>query len=194
MYRVLPKGRAAREIARKLGLSRQWVTKTIQAYQADGEEAAVKGKKRGMSEDASQRRRSLTCEEAQKVYKWVVGKNPRQLKLDFALWTAKGVRKLIHEKFGKELSLPTVRRYLSSWGLTPQRPKKKAIQQDDAAVKQWLETEYPAIVQRAKNEKATIFGRTRRLFNRTRIGFEVTHPAAKRRRSNTIAVPAMAPQ
>ena len=151
------KGERRAEIARKLGLSRQWVTKTIQAYQADGEEAAVKGKKRGMSEDASQRRRSLTCEEAQKVYKWVVGKNPRQLKLDFALWTAKGVRKLIHEMFGKELSLPTVRRYLSSWGLTPQRPKKKAIQQDDAAVKQWLETEYPAIVQRAKNEKATIF-------------------------------------
>lgn len=33
--------------------------------------------------------------------------------------------------------------YLRSWGMTPQRPKKKAIQQNDAAVKQWLGTDYP---------------------------------------------------
>ena len=39
----------------------------------------------------------------------------------------------------------------------PQRPKKKAIQQDDVAVRRWLETDYPAIAERAKKEKATIF-------------------------------------
>ena len=87
----------------------------------------------------------------------MIDNNPRQLKLDFALWTARGVRKLIVDRLNKHLSLTTVRRYLRSWGMTPQRPKKKAIQQDDAAVKQWIETEYPAIAQRAKKENATIF-------------------------------------
>ena len=43
--------------------------------------------------------------------------------------------------------------------MTPQRPKKKAIQQNDAAVTRWLETDYPAIAKRAKTEKATIFPR-----------------------------------
>ena len=41
--------------------------------------------------------------------------------------------------------------------MTPQRPKKKAIQQNDAAVKQWLGTDYPAIAERAKQENAAIF-------------------------------------
>ena len=79
------------------------------------------------------------------------------LSRQWALWTAKAVRQLIYREFGRQLDLSTVRRYLRSWGMTPQRPKKKAIQQDDAAVQRWLETDYPAIAERAKKEKATIF-------------------------------------
>lgn len=151
------KGVKRAEIARKLGLSRQWVTKTIQAYQCEGEDVAIQGKKRGLSEAAADKRRLLSRTEEKQVCAWVIDNNPRQLKLDFALWTARGVRKLIVDRLNKHLSLTTVRRYLRSWGMTPQRPKKKAIQQDDAAVKQWIETEYPAIAQRAKKENATIF-------------------------------------
>ena len=91
------------------------------------------------------------------LFRSIVDKNPAQLKFDFALWTAKAVRQLIYREFGRQLDLSTVRRYLRSWGMTPQRPKKKAIQQDDAAVQRWLETDYPAIAERAKKEKATIF-------------------------------------
>ena len=67
------------------------------------------------------------------------------------------MRQLIYREFGRQLDLSTVRRYLRSWGMTPQRPKKKAIQQDDSAVRHRLETDYPAIAERAKKEKATIF-------------------------------------
>ena len=78
----------------------------------------------------------LSHEEAKKVANWIVDKNRAQLKFDFALWTAKTVRQLIQREFGRQLALSTVRNYLRSWGMTPQRPKKKAIQQDDAAVEQ----------------------------------------------------------
>ena len=99
----------------------------------------------------------LRISQEKKVANWIVDKNPAQLKFDFALWTAKAVRQLIYREFGRQLDLSTVRRYLRSWGMTPQRPKKKAIQQDDAAVQRWLETDYPALAERAKKEKATIF-------------------------------------
>ena len=145
------------EIARRLGLSRQWVTLVIKVYQTEGFESAVAGKKRGMNEAAAQDRRLLTREEEQKVAGWIIDKNPAQMKFDFALWTARAVRKLIHQALKRDLSMSTVRRYLRSWGMTPQRPKKKAIQQDDAAVKQWLGTDYPAIAERAKKENAAIF-------------------------------------
>lgn len=108
------------------------------------------------------------------------------------MWTAKAVRQLIYREFGRQLDLSTVRRYLRSWGMTPQRPKKKAIQQDDAAVQRWLETDYPAIAERAKKEKATIFGKTKPLSSRTPIGSEATRRAERRRRSFMIAAPATA--
>ena len=116
-------------------MSRQWVTLVIKAYQAEGFESAVAGKKRGMNEAAAQDRRLLTREEEeQKVAGWIIDKNPAQMKFDFALWTAKAVRKLIRQALKKDLSMSTVRRYLRSWGMTPQRSKKKAIQQNDAAI------------------------------------------------------------
>ena len=49
------------EIARRLGLSRQWVTKIIQVFQKEGEETAVQGKKRGISTKAAVARRLLTA-------------------------------------------------------------------------------------------------------------------------------------
>ena len=181
------------EIARRLGLSRQWVTKIIKIYQAEGFDSAVAGKKRGMSEASAAGMRMLSHEEAKKVANWIVDKNPAQLKFDFTLWTAKAVRQLIQREFGRQLALSTVRNYLRSWGMTPQRPKKKAIQQDDAAVRRWLETDYPAIAERAKKEKATIFWEDETAVKQDTNGFAATHRAERRRRSCMTAVSAAAP-
>lgn len=84
------------EIARRLGLSRQWVTKIIKIYQTEGFDSAVAGKKRGLNEAAASEKRRLSREEEKKVANWIVDKNPAQLKFDFALWTAKAVRQLIY--------------------------------------------------------------------------------------------------
>lgn len=69
------------EIARRLGLSRQWVTLVIKVYQTEGFESAVAGKKRGMNEAAAQDRRLLTREEEQKVAGGIIDKNPAQMNL-----------------------------------------------------------------------------------------------------------------
>ena len=47
-------------------------------------------------------------------------------------------------------------RWLNSVGLSYQRPVKRAIQQDEAKVKEWLDTTFPALVKRAAAEKAII--------------------------------------
>lgn len=47
--------------------------------------------------------------------------------------------------------------YLRSWGLTVQRPAKRAIEQDDERVRIWKLEEYPAIAKRAKAENAIIY-------------------------------------
>jgi transposase len=56
----------------------------------------------------------------------VVNKNPQQLNVPFALWTAAMVRILIAERFNIDLSHSSVCRLLNQLGLTAQRPLWRA--------------------------------------------------------------------
>ncbi len=58
-----------------------------------------------------------------------------------------------------DMPIRTVGQCLSRWGSTPQKPVKKAQEQKPEAVEQWLKTEYPDIVKRAKKENAEILWR-----------------------------------
>jgi len=49
-----------------------------------------------------------------------------------------------------------VGRYLRAWGLTPQKPVRRAYEQNPAAVRKWLEQEYPSIREQARQWKAQI--------------------------------------
>ena len=46
--------------------------------------------------------------------------------------------------------------YLKRWTFTPQKPIKRAYEQDPKKIAQWLEIDYPEIAARAKHEKAEI--------------------------------------
>ena len=39
--------------------------------------------------------------------------------------------------------------FLQRWGMTPQKPQKRAYEQREAEVQAWLQEEYPAIVAQA---------------------------------------------
>ena len=64
--------------------------------------------------------------------------------------------KLIARRFGISLSIWTVGRYLKRWGFTPQKPLRRAYEQNPEAVKRWLEEDYPAIRRQARAERAEI--------------------------------------
>ncbi len=81
---------------------------------------------------------------------------PDQLKLNFALWTRAAVRELIQKHCGFLMPVRTVGEYLKRWGYTPQRPLKRAYQQNPKVVQRWLDEDYPLIAKRAKAEKAEI--------------------------------------
>jgi hypothetical protein len=87
----------------------------------------------------------------------VLGKNPGQLRLPGFLWTRESVGLLIFRRFGVSLSRWTVGRYLKDWGLTVQKPAKRALEQNPAQVRYWLQTKYPAIVRQAVLKMADIF-------------------------------------
>jgi len=77
--------------------------------------------------------------------------------MPYALWTRESVRELIRSQCGVELPVRTVGDYLKRWGMTPQKPQKRAYEQRAPVVQAWLEEEYPAIQEQAKRENAEIY-------------------------------------
>jgi transposase len=51
-------------------------------------------------------------------------------------------RQLIEQEFGIKLQVRSIDKYLARWGFTPQKPIKRAYEQNPAAVRAWLQGEY----------------------------------------------------
>ncbi len=77
---------------------------------------------------------------------------PDQLKLDFALWTTKAVKKLILREFNICIGSRAIGNYLKNWVFPPQKPKKRAYEQSAKKVQKWLDEEYPSIKKQAKEQ------------------------------------------
>jgi transposase len=99
----------------------------------------------------------LTERQARRIKALVVGKMPDQLKLPYYLWTREAVGRLVRREYAITLSPATVGNYLKSWGLTPQKPVRRAYERDDAQIAQWLDEQYPRIHKQAKRDKALIY-------------------------------------
>jgi transposase len=139
-------------IAAQTGLSRTGVFDICKRHAAGGAKALHDrqgGRKVG-------ERRRLTAEQEAKIQRLICDKTPDQLKMPYALWTRGAVAELIDQRFGMRLPVRTMGLYLARWGFTPQKPIRRVYEQSPAAVRQWLDEEYPAIAARAKAEGGEI--------------------------------------
>jgi transposase len=150
--RLCKKGIVQKQIAEILGVYPTTVSKWWRAYKKHGAKA-IRVKKRGRPTGAC---RTLSIEQERQIQKAIVDKEPNQLKLPFALWTRIAVQQLIRELFGLKMPIRTVGEYLKRWGYTPQKPLRRAYEQNPKAVKRWLDEQYPAIAKKAKKQKAQI--------------------------------------
>jgi transposase len=99
----------------------------------------------------------LSEEQVSRLWRLVVGRDPRQLQFDFALWTREMIRELIRREFGVTYTARGVGNLLHRMGLSPQRPLTRAWQQNSDAVAHWKAVEYPTIHREAQVEGASIF-------------------------------------
>jgi len=128
------------------------VNTAITLYE-EGGSSALKPKKRGRKVGMCRR---LNEEQEERIQQVICTKRPEQLEMGFALWTRTAVRELVLREFGIELPIRTMGDYLHRWGFTPQKPIKRAYEQQPRAVQTWLDEEYPKIWKRALEEGAEI--------------------------------------
>jgi transposase len=151
--RMVHAGRTRIEAAEAVGADRHCVGAWVAAVARSGEATLVSGRP-GRRPDEQ---KALSPEQEIRIKRLITDNCPDQLDMPFALWTREAVGMLIERETGVRLSSrSTIGSYLRSWNFTPQRPKKRATERREPAVKAWLDRDYPAIVERAKAEGAEI--------------------------------------
>lgn len=150
--RLRQQGKRFVDIASYLGVHRNTVSEWWWQYQEMGE-VALQQQQRGRKVGAG---RTLTQEQEDRLQAFMQGHFPEDLAIDSALWTRRAVQELIEQQCEIVMPLRTVGLYLWRWGYSPQKPLKRAYEQNPTAVEVWLERTYPLIEQRAKREGAEI--------------------------------------
>lgn len=146
---AMQKGMHPDDVADLYDVGRSTVYNWRKEYQENGPAALV-------VKSAPGRTPRLTDSQLERLRKLIVGRDPRQLQFDFAMWTRVMVRDLIKREFGVDYTLPAVGNILRGLGLSPQRPLVRAYQQNPELVRRWKEEEYPEIRRAAKAAGGTV--------------------------------------
>jgi len=152
VIRLYSSGMKMREICTVTALSYSAVNRIVNIFKAGGLKA-ISQKKPGRPVGSNRR---LTSEQEKDIQKQIQDHRPEQIKMDFMLWSRPAVMMLIEKRCGLVLPVRTVGEYLKRWGFTPQKPLKRAYEQNPEAVKRWLDIEYPVIAEKAKSVNAEI--------------------------------------
>lgn len=143
-------GQHPEDVAATMSMARSTVFGWIAKYRDGGRQAL-------QARPVPGRPTKLSGQQLQRLYTLITGVDPRQLQFEFALWTREMIQELIRREFGVSMSPSAVGRLLRTMGLSPQRPLRRAYQQNPEAVERWKTEEFPAIRAQAAAEGATIY-------------------------------------
>lgn len=153
VVRLKEKGMTGSQISELTGIRIDQVSKIWSRYQKEG----AAGLKPGIHGRRKGEGMLLSEKEEREIRATIIDKRPDQVKLACCLWTRQAISEYIKRTYKKELSLRCITNYLKRWGMTCQRPTKRAYAQDDVRVNRFMKEEYPAIAKQAKEENAVIY-------------------------------------
>ena len=140
-------------IGLQVGLTRNGVFDICKRFRDSG----MAGLKTGPRGPASGTGRFLTAAQEVAIRGLICRGTPDTYGLPFALWGRAAVAALIGQRCGVRLAVRTMGTYLARWEFTPQKPLRRAYEQQPDAVRHWLKKDYPAIQAKARQQKGTIF-------------------------------------
>lgn len=145
--RLLEKGDLNQsEVARRLRVCRQTVSRWVLQMRQGGEEALKQAGRAG-------RKSELTETDRQRLQDLLL-QGPEQLGYETPLWTCGRVGHLIESEFGVAYHPGHVWKVLDALGWSCQRPVGKARERNEEEIRRWRRVRWPAIKKKPKQKGA----------------------------------------
>lgn len=145
--KLLQEGKTPREVADFLGVHRRTVERWRNLHRQQGEEGLKVRPSSGRPP-----RLSPTQEAA--VSSWLT-QSPREFGYSTDLWTARRIRELIRKQFEVEFHVRYVCAWLKQRKITPQKPRRRPRQRNEATIRAWTSQTLPRLVKRGIATKPT---------------------------------------
>jgi transposase len=135
--KLFAKGVPQAQVARRLNVSRQSVSRWHQTWQEQGEEALVGAGLPGRPPRLSQEQKTAVDAELRK--------GPGAHGYTTELWTLARVAEVIEQVTGVRYHPGHVWRLLRELGWSRQRPARRAVERDEAAIARWIKQDWPRV-------------------------------------------------
>lgn len=134
---LLKSGLTPVEVARQVGVDRRSVRRWKAAVRAGGE-AALR------AQATPGRPPKLSARERKRLERWLLeGAETSGFATD--LWTGPRVAQLIRRRLHVRYHVNHMGRLLHSLGWSAQKPARRALERDEAAIRRWLKEEWPRV-------------------------------------------------
>ncbi len=134
------------EVARRLHVCRQTVSRWMDRFQAGGKEALKRAGRAG-------RKPELTEADRQHLQEFLL-QGPEKLGYETPLWTCARVAHLIKKEFDIEYHRGHVWKILDDLGWSCQRPVGRARERNEEEIRRWRRVRWPAIKKKPEKKGA----------------------------------------
>ena len=134
------------EVARRLKVCRQTVSRWVDQFQAGGQEALKKAARAG-------RKPELTEADGQRLQQ-LLWQGPEKLGYETPWWTCARVAHLIQKEFGVAYHRGHVWKILDDLGWSCQRPVGRARERNEEEIRRWRRVRWPEIKKKPKKKGA----------------------------------------
>ena len=130
VVRLKKMGKTGKEIEELTGVRQNRASEIWTAYQREGE-SSLERKKYGRKPGSCM---VLTAEEQMDIQAAIKEKRPEDFGITGKLWTLGRTRQYIQEQLGKTVNERTLSDYMRRWGMSCQRPAKRARKQNPTGI------------------------------------------------------------
>ena len=130
VVRLKKMGKTGKEIEELTGVRQNRASEIWTAYQREGD-ISLERKKYGRKTGSHM---ILTAEEQENIRKAVEEKIPEDFGITGKLWTLGRTRQYVQKQFHKAINERTLSDYMKRWGMSCQRPAKRARKQNPTGI------------------------------------------------------------